>query len=242
MGQTQYESFDTGDNGQAPVGGSAWYAQSFTPDTAHEVFRVVLYAAGDDIGGQTLNVEIWSTDGDGHPLALLCSGTYDTDNLGASDAPAWHTIDLDSTYSLEAGTKYAIVCYQSAGDTYWRWASGGGYSGGTGMGNLNSGSSASWSDSIADLLFEEWGLGPHTLTVTTVGTGIVAEGPNQATHVHNSTVTLTAYPGNGWSFGSWSGDMAGSTNPDDIVMDDDKTVTATFTEDPITRSRGGFVG
>jgi hypothetical protein len=39
-------------------------------------------------------------------------------------------------------------------------------------------------------------------------------------------------PGVGWSFDSWSGGLTGSTNPDTITMDADKTVGALFTEDP----------
>jgi uncharacterized repeat protein (TIGR02543 family) len=41
---------------------------------------------------------------------------------------------------------------------------------------------------------------------------------------------LTAVPAAGWTFSNWSGDLTGSTNPDTIIMDGNKTVTATFTE------------
>lgn len=237
MGQTKYEYHDTGDTSSSPIGGNAWYAQSFTPSTGHDVFRVKILASGTT--GQTLNVEIRSTDGNGHPDTVLCSGTYNTDNLDPS-TPAWHTIDMDTDYTLVASTKYAIVCHQTSGTTNWRWEQVGSYAGGNGITSTDAG--ASWTNATVDLMFEEWGRGPHTLTVNTTGTGTVAEDPDQATHTHNSTVDLTATAGGGWSFDSWSGDMTGSTNPDTITMDDDKTVTATFTEDPITKSQGVFVG
>jgi len=37
-------------------------------------------------------------------------------------------------------------------------------------------------------------------------------------------------PNLGWSFAGWSGDVSGSMNPTTIVMDGNKTVTATFTQ------------
>jgi hypothetical protein len=43
-------------------------------------------------------------------------------------------------------------------------------------------------------------------------------------------VTVTATPDAGWSFGSWSGELSGTTNPETITMDGDKSITATFTE------------
>lgn len=46
-----------------------------------------------------------------------------------------------------------------------------------------------------------------------------------------TTVELTASPASGYEFDSWSGDLTGSTNPDTIVMDEAKSVTANFTEE-----------
>jgi uncharacterized repeat protein (TIGR02543 family) len=46
-------------------------------------------------------------------------------------------------------------------------------------------------------------------------------------------VTLTATADAGWTFSNWTGDLTGSTNPDTITMDGNKTVTATFTETPV---------
>jgi hypothetical protein len=41
--------------------------------------------------------------------------------------------------------------------------------------------------------------------------------------------TLTAVPDRGWQFDSWSGDADGSQNPLEIIMDEDRTVSAIFT-------------
>ncbi|MDQ1279517.1 MAG: hypothetical protein QG670_779, partial [Thermoproteota archaeon] len=48
-------------------------------------------------------------------------------------------------------------------------------------------------------------------------------------------------PAAGWSFSGWSGDLTGSTSPIQITMNGDKSVTATFTENPIdTLLEDGF--
>jgi len=70
----------------------------------------------------------------------------------------------------------------------------------------------------------------YTLTINIVGQGNVTRVPNQPTYTYGTSVQLTAAPQGGWSFSSWSGDLLGSTNPDNIVMNGNRTVTATFTQ------------
>ncbi|NIS82041.1 MAG: hypothetical protein GTO14_17960, partial [Anaerolineales bacterium] len=72
-------------------------------------------------------------------------------------------------------------------------------------------------------------LDEYSLTVNVVGSGSVSKTPDQATYTYGTVVTLTAVADVGWTFSSWSGDLTGSTSPDTITMDGDKTVTATFT-------------
>lgn len=69
----------------------------------------------------------------------------------------------------------------------------------------------------------------NTLTVNTVGAGTVAETLNKIAYDPTDIETLTATPATHWEFDSWSGDLSGSTNPETILMDADKTVTANFT-------------
>ncbi len=86
----------------------------------------------------------------------------------------------------------------------------------------------------------------HTLAVATVGSGSVAKAPDQATYDYGSTVQLTATPAVGWHFVDWSGDASGSTNPLDVTMDSDKSITATFAENQVVVSQvyggGGNTG
>ena len=74
----------------------------------------------------------------------------------------------------------------------------------------------------------------YTLTIDTVGNGSVAKNPDQSTYTHGETVELIATADPGWSFDSWGGDVTGSTNPETVTMDGDKTITATFTQDQYT--------
>src|SRR6185369_14424387 len=69
-----------------------------------------------------------------------------------------------------------------------------------------------------------------TVNVTPAGAGTVAKSPNQASYDNGTSVQLTASPATGWSFSAWSGAVTGSTNPVSVVMDADKTVTATFVD------------
>ena len=78
----------------------------------------------------------------------------------------------------------------------------------------------------------------YTLTVTSAGgtgggTDRVTVSP-PGTYHYGDVVTLTANPQVGETFANWSGDLAGSTNPETITIDADKTVTANFEKIPVT--------
>lgn len=68
----------------------------------------------------------------------------------------------------------------------------------------------------------------YTLTISTDGNGTVTRDITDP-YYYGDIVELTAVPDNGWVFDHWSGDLAGSSNPDTTVMTEDKTVTAHFT-------------
>ena len=70
----------------------------------------------------------------------------------------------------------------------------------------------------------------NLLTVIVVGDGSVTRNPDVPYYPAGTNVTLTAEADEGWSFAGWSGDLTGAVNPQNITMDDHKTVTATFTQ------------
>ena len=69
----------------------------------------------------------------------------------------------------------------------------------------------------------------YSLSIYVDGSGYVTKDPNQTYYTYGQQVELTAHALPEWTFDEWTGDLTGSANPDTIVMDDDKTVTAHFT-------------
>jgi uncharacterized repeat protein (TIGR02543 family) len=71
----------------------------------------------------------------------------------------------------------------------------------------------------------------YTLTLTSSPPqgGSITTQPNPP-YYYNTLVTLTAVPNTGYTFDHWSGDLSGSNNPETILMDSNKAVTATFTQ------------
>jgi uncharacterized repeat protein (TIGR02543 family) len=74
----------------------------------------------------------------------------------------------------------------------------------------------------------------YTLDVSVVGSGSVSKNPDQLSYDHGTNVELTATAAAHWVFTGWSGDATGTTSPVTVVMDADKSVTATFTLDTHT--------
>ena len=70
---------------------------------------------------------------------------------------------------------------------------------------------------------QEW-----TLDVSTDGSGSVTKNPDLATYTHGTEVELTPNPAGNWFFDGWSGDLSGDDDPATVVMNGDRSVTATF--------------
>ncbi|HEU4390686.1 MAG TPA: immunoglobulin domain-containing protein, partial [Blastocatellia bacterium] len=68
------------------------------------------------------------------------------------------------------------------------------------------------------------------LTLSTQGSGTIQANPSATTYPPGTTVQLTAVAATGWQFSNWTGSLSGNNNPDTIVMDGPRSVTAVFTE------------
>ncbi|HID38066.1 MAG TPA: T9SS type A sorting domain-containing protein [Calditrichaeota bacterium] len=68
----------------------------------------------------------------------------------------------------------------------------------------------------------------YTLTTNVSGNGSVTLSPSGGVYDAGTTVTVEAVPDAGNQFDNWNGDLTGTTNPAQITMDSDKTVTAHF--------------
>ncbi|MBI4559762.1 MAG: hypothetical protein HY706_19400, partial [Candidatus Hydrogenedentes bacterium] len=64
------------------------------------------------------------------------------------------------------------------------------------------------------------------LTTAVQGSGTVA--PSTGTYEVQTPIVLTATASQGWRFDHWEGSLTGSTNPANLTMDTDKSVTAVF--------------
>ncbi|MBK7513901.1 MAG: carboxypeptidase regulatory-like domain-containing protein [Chloracidobacterium sp.] len=80
----------------------------------------------------------------------------------------------------------------------------------------------------------------YSLTANTSGSGTVTKNPDLAAYSSGSNVELTATPAIGWTFSGWSGDASGVTNPLNVTMSSNKSITANFTivVNTITASAG----
>src|SRR3972149_2822456 len=74
----------------------------------------------------------------------------------------------------------------------------------------------------------------YTLTVNISPTagGSVTKNPNKTSYNSGETVTLTATANSGYTLSGWSGGATGTTGLVTVTLDGNKTVTATFTQDP----------
>ena len=70
----------------------------------------------------------------------------------------------------------------------------------------------------------------HTLTINVVGHGTVHRGHPRLTEESHELCELEAKGDPGWTFAGWDGGFNGRENPVSVVVDRDKTVTATFTQ------------
>ncbi len=73
----------------------------------------------------------------------------------------------------------------------------------------------------------------YTLTTSVTGQGGIALDPPGGTYLSGTTVQVTANQAAGWHFDHWQGDLTGTTNPSNIVMDGNKSVTAAFVQNPL---------
>ncbi|PYM07435.1 MAG: hypothetical protein DMD82_05400, partial [Candidatus Rokuibacteriota bacterium] len=85
-------------------------------------------------------------------------------------------------------------------------------------------------------------LATYTLNITTVGNGKVTKSPDQAIYTYGTTVTLTAVPDPQNQFVGWSGTFSSTTNPYALLMDGNKTVTATFVRSVLGYDRTALAG
>ncbi len=68
----------------------------------------------------------------------------------------------------------------------------------------------------------------YRLSVAATGQGTTSPAVGDHFYDVGQTVTVSATPANGWRFLDWTGDLSSSNQSADLVMDDDKAITASF--------------
>jgi uncharacterized repeat protein (TIGR01451 family) len=68
----------------------------------------------------------------------------------------------------------------------------------------------------------------YLLTIAIVGSGVVTPSVGTYTYPYNTVVPITATAHPGLTFADWSGDLNGSANPTSILINGNKSITATF--------------
>jgi len=71
-----------------------------------------------------------------------------------------------------------------------------------------------------------------TLNTQVEGQGSILVDPQKDEYDPGETVALTAEPAEGWAFLEWRGSLLGDKNPESLLMDGNKSVTAVFVEQP----------
>lgn len=67
----------------------------------------------------------------------------------------------------------------------------------------------------------------YSFSQSVIGTGTVTPADTPEL-LADSVIAVEATPGTGWRFDEWGGDLSGSVNPTTLLMDSNKSVTATF--------------
>lgn len=167
-GSVLYESYNGTWDHKKDSAGDQWLAQTFTPTVSHDIESARLYAA--NYGGSTTNytLAVRATDGAGRPTGSdLCSVVFNSSILPGAPPVDWVSFDFTTSYSVLAGTKYALVLYDLGDNNQLvqgiECAYNVSYSGGSMAVSFNDG--ASWSTYANDVLFEEYG-SSYNLLVT----------------------------------------------------------------------------
>jgi hypothetical protein len=156
----------------------------------------------------------------------LASSPANGGSIAASPAPG-----TDGKYAN--GTEVTLTATASPGFSFGSWSGGA-------TGSTNSVKVTMDADKAVTVIFTT---NPPRRTLTLASSpangGSIAASPAPGTdgkYANGTEVTLTATASPGFSFGSWSGDATGSTNPVKVTMDADKAVTVNFTTNPPRRT------
>lgn len=172
MSDTQYETYNAGNDGYIALYGTNWGAQTFTIGTVgsnvhHKITSVKLYLDAQTITiAYDTTISIRATSSSRPVGSDLCSGVIPASTI--TTIAAWYEVTMSpSNIVLQPGTMYAIVVRcpgtSDLNSVWWNYdGSSPTYTGGTLCTSDNSGDS--WStDASKDLMFYEYGIEVHAI-------------------------------------------------------------------------------
>jgi hypothetical protein len=231
-GSTVQVDYATGDD--TAQAGSDYASTSgtltFGGATTQEQVSVTIAQDADIEGDETFFIDLTNASG------ATIGKSRGTATIQDDDVPAQFDVDVSLLGSgsvvldppggsYEAGTLVTLTAVPDAGNVFDGWS---GALGGT----LNPQSLLVLANVSVTAAFSPVPAGQFGLGILIDGAGSVAASPAGSIHPAGTVVTLTPTPAAGQSFAGWSGDLGGAQAPASLVMDAQKTVTATFVATP----------
>ncbi|OGU29127.1 MAG: hypothetical protein A2X67_12550 [Ignavibacteria bacterium GWA2_55_11] len=85
---------------------------------------------------------------------------------------------------------------------------------------------------LGEFLYETVDLSTFGMHADTSGMGEIVMSPNDSVFLAETKVAVRAVPALGWKFDGWSGSLSGTLNPDTVVMNGEKNISAAFSQIP----------
>ncbi|MFA5026886.1 MAG: LamG-like jellyroll fold domain-containing protein, partial [Candidatus Methylomirabilota bacterium] len=190
-------------------------------------------AAGNAVGQNDIVLLRYPLPASGYTLTMTPAGT----GVGTvTSAPGGITCGVACTTTFPVGGPVVLTASPAIGSTFVGWSGC----------DSTDGNICTVSMTAARAVTATFDLVPatYTLTVATAGsgTGTVGADPAGSSFAAGTSVTLTAAPGAGSTFAGWSGACTSTSGVCTVIMDGDKSVTATFTIAAGTVSVPPYVG
>lgn len=208
-------SFSTPVTGLAP--GTTYYAQANASNS-------VGVARGSTVGFVT------TTNTTSYTLTVIDSGQGTVFSSDGKLNCNYNAGSCTATYS--PGTVVTLYASNASGWTFTGW---GGACSGTNSCNIvmnsNQYAYAQFTQNNASYTLNVSEIGQGTVTSNVGGISCVnGNGSCQATYTTGTSVTLTATPAINWAFSGWSGASCGGASSCNVVVNDNQSVTATFSQ------------
>ncbi len=224
FGSNTYNNFDT----------DSQVMYEYTPDAPEEVVDQVTEYAGRVNGGDfqwTFNNDVDDTSYDVNTALKSALTSYQTELVfvqGDGEAPVFYnlTVNVTGNGSVEPtsgsyaeGTEVVLTATADSGWEFDSWS-------GDATGTSTSVTITMDGDKTVTANFVEFTGQYYTLSTNVVGQGTIE--PASGEFPEETDLSVTATPAAGWIFSGWSGDATGTTNTIQVMMDGNKSLTATF--------------